>query len=909
MSDLNSNKTNNNSKTDLANDVNIVCNNTDDTIRSTSSDDTSEGGASIVDMAGDQEGTTEETVDITDSTDVDNVVNSVGPNDVINAIFNPMDEVCIRGFSDIKNNHLPGMKKHILARDFLAHYDALKEANKQGYCISFVVNSGGDTDESINHINAFFIDMDDAPFDVQMERINNFPLPPSIIIKTRKSYHSYWLVRDGSDVSLFRPIQKALIKHFNADPACVNESRCMRLPGFLHQKEAPVEVECVLFNPERRYSQQQLIDVLPEYESGADSTDAPSSDPMELASEKGLNAVVASCEFVWYCWNNAGVLSEPLWYAFITNLADFEGGRELIHSFSKRYPYYDVNETDAKIKHYFDSKTKPMLCETIEKLGFTCNKRNQGVCTCRCPADRRYVPLSVLELNQQLSNVPVSGDILTDTISAQIFITNYLYSAEKVAAETYIKECMRTHFKMRKSDMGSLVSLYRSLNKEYTKVLKKLEKRKDLGMDDIPLWYKETDKGYLFLQGVLANFCHDNFDIFYTGGEYYSYTNGAYLPITDDEHAKIIYSHLFPELATSKQVIDTQYLWRIQIGKKPKELNPNPYLICLKNGVYDVFSGKLIPHDPSYLMTTQLPVNFVPGSQCPRFLQYLNEVQTPDQIYLIQEIMGYLMIPITKGQVCFILVGKADAGKSLLIRVISEILLGEDNVSSISWQDFSERFRTANLFGKLCNAFADLPTKNIQDNGMFKALIGEDTVLGERKFKNEFPFKNTARPLFSANELPFNYGDRSDGFYRRLILIRFLKAVDKAKRDPDLFEKLSVEADGIFLFALEGLVRLINNRWRFSVSKTNEQELKDYKLYNNSALAFIEECCRIDVNASVSKGMLRMQYEAYCRSNGVKPFSDRNFKKDMLENHPSITEGHDTTGNTRIWVGIGFVSL
>ena len=67
--------------------------------------------------------------------------------------------------------------------------------------------------------------------------------------------------------------------------------------------------------------------------------------------------------------------------------------------------------------------------------------------------------------------------------------------------------------------------------------------------------------------------------------------------------------------------------------------------------------------------------------------------------------------------------------------------------------------------------------------------------------------------LFSCNNIPKNYGDRSEGFYRRLIIIRFDHAVPENKKDPDLLDKLRLEADGIFLFALEGLKRLIKNRY------------------------------------------------------------------------------------------------
>jgi hypothetical protein len=64
------------------------------------------------------------------------------------------------------------------------------------------------------------------------------------------------------------------------------------------------------------------------------------------------------------------------------------------------------------------------------------------------------------------------------------------------------------------------------------------------------------------------------------------------------------------------------------------------------------------------------------------------------------------------------------------------------------------------LFGKLANIFADLPSKAIDDGGMFKSLTGEDYVTAERKNKDPFSFRPYARLLFSCNEIPKNYNDQ-----------------------------------------------------------------------------------------------------------------------------------------------------
>ena len=67
---------------------------------------------------------------------------------------------------------------------------------------------------------------------------------------------------NSAQVSRFRTVQKALAGHFGGDPSVINESRVLRLPGFNHCKEDPIPVECILFHPERKYSQNQLLEHL-----------------------------------------------------------------------------------------------------------------------------------------------------------------------------------------------------------------------------------------------------------------------------------------------------------------------------------------------------------------------------------------------------------------------------------------------------------------------------------------------------------------------------------------------------------------------------------------------------------------------------------------------------------------------
>lgn len=160
----------------------------------------------------------------------------------------------------------------------------------------------------------------------------------------------------------------------------------------------------------------------------------------------------------------------------------------------------------------------------------------------------------------------------------------------------------------------------------------------------------------------------------------------------------------------------------------------------------------------------QINASYQEDAKCPKFLAFLKSVLPDEEIHLLQEIFGYLLIPVNKAQKSFVFVGAPNAGKSTLLSVAQEILLGSENVSNIPWQSLGDRFNKAELFGKLANIFADLPSKNIDDNGMFKALTGEDYITGERKTRTRFPSGLMPGFCFPATRYPETMGIRATGF-------------------------------------------------------------------------------------------------------------------------------------------------
>lgn len=507
--------------------------------------------------------------------------------DILMALFNPENTVCFRVFDDKKRGIFKGAKLHAKAGKFSAIENTLRLHNRERRGIFFVVNYGGDYDENITRINAQFVEMDDISFEEQQKAVDSFPLPPSLIIKTRKSLHVYWFMKNAH-VKKFRRVQQQLIKHFHGDPVCINESRVMRLPGFYHCKQEPVMVSCISFHPERKYTQEQLSEILPQAEENMIET--------KRGDEKGLEILLHQCDFIKHCRENAAVLSEHDWYAMITNLAPFEGGTALIHKLSKPYKGYSQQETQRKINHFFESGTRPITCFTIGEKGFKCPKMEAGQCTCKSPASLCYKPMSLETIRSVLTALEVTEDSLMDMQTAKTFIEKYLYNQDTVTAEAIINYELKRHFSFKSSVLRSLFQVYKDLSKNYQAGAKLKEKRAN---SDLPDWYRPTQQGLKFLPGVLAKEMAQKEHVFYAAQQHYVYESGVYREMSEMEAQSMIQKKMIACETKMPQIADAERQWRLYIQKDIRELNANPFIINLRNGLYNLLEDTLLPHSPN----------------------------------------------------------------------------------------------------------------------------------------------------------------------------------------------------------------------------------------------------------------------------------------------------------------------
>lgn len=324
--------------------------------------------------------------------------------------------------------------------------------------------------------------------------------------------------------------------------------------------------------------------------------------------------------------------------------------------------------------------------------------------------------------------------------------------------------------------------------------------------------------------------------------------------------------------------------------------------IPLKNGIlWRSNEYRLLPHSPCFLYTYRLPVKFDPNAECPKIDKFLSEIVEPENVEVLYEIPASCLLQSSEYHEAYMLVGSGSNGKSTYLKLV-ETFLGKENVSSVSLQELCEsRFKVAALVGKLANIYADIPRKPVRYFEKFKMITGGDSITVERKYKDPFKFKNTARLIFAANELP-SVTEDTYAFWRRWILIEFPNTFPP---NPDLIKELTTEDElsGFLNRVLAALTR-IEIQGRLTKTSTVEKLMEAWKKMSNSVYAFVKERCEQDPNAWETKDNVYADYVEFCKENDLRVLSKNVFAQE-LGKHIRVTATKKRVGGTRVWVWVG----
>ena len=306
--------------------------------------------------------------------------------------------------------------------------------------------------------------------------------------------------------------------------------------------------------------------------------------------------------------------------------------------------------------------------------------------------------------------------------------------------------------------------------------------------------------------------------------------------------------------------------------------------IHLKNGTYYLDERGFVPDKE--LCLNRFPVEYQADAPAPAaWLNFLDGLLVPEDIPTLQEYLGYLLIPSTKAQKMMILTGRGGEGKSRIGLVLKKLMGDSVHMESIHRLE-TNRFASANLEHKLVMVDDDLQMSALPDTRNVKSIVtAEDKTCIERKGKQATQGRLYVRLLCFGNGNLIAVNDSSDGFWRRQILISVKDRPPDRIDDPFLIEKLSEELPGIFLWALEGLKRLLANQYRFTLSERTRKNLEAVMADGNNLDQFMASTkyVRFEEGGAARSTHLFKAYSRWCTDNLETPVSQKKFSQFLFK--------------------------
>lgn len=401
-----------------------------------------------------------------------------------------------------------------------------------------------------------------------------------------------------------------------------------------------------------------------------------------------------------------------------------------------------------------------------------------------------------------------------------------------------------------------------------------------------------TEKGFNHV--AAGNYVIRNNHIIRLYDQLYMYDNGVYV-LCKNKLGNVI-RNLVQGIKKNQLAEVTSYI---------SDMSPNEYnvadskYIAFNNGIYNIESGKLEDFNPDIIITNKIPHNYNYNAYNVTMDTVLDKVScNDDQIRdLLEEMAGFCLYRRNELRKAFILIGDKANGKSTFLDCIVN-MVGEDNASALDLSELKDRFRAAEMAGKLLNAGDDIGDNFINDVSVFKKVVSGERITAEKKGVDPFKFSNYCKFIFSANSIP-RMKDKTGAVLDRLIVIPFNATFSKSDPDydPHIKYKLRSEEAMEYLLqvALDGLKRVLHNNG-FTVSEKVVKEIEIYHEKNDPVIGFVKELdLEIDIINQPSKDVY-MRYKIYCNDNNLTPLAHNAFSENLKRNYNIGTKSTRVNG-------------
>ena len=321
-------------------------------------------------------------------------------------------------------------------------------------------------------------------------------------------------------------------------------------------------------------------------------------------------------------------------------------------------------------------------------------------------------------------------------------------------------------------------------------------------------------------------------------------------------------------------------------------------------------SGRLLPATPALFTTTALEFDYDPDAPDPaQWRKFLGELWGGDyqSVALLQEWFGYCLTQDTSQQKMMLLVGPKRSGKGTIAHVLTA-LVGRGNTCGPTVNGLCTQFGLAPLVDKSLAVISDARFQGERIGILVELLLcvsGEDRVTVDRKYLPAVTMQLPTRFMFLSNELP-RLTEMSGALPGRFQVLRLTNSF-YGREDLDLKPKLEAELPGILCWALDGWLRLQEQR-RFTEPEASTELRDELDELSSPIQAFVNECCEQSDQQRVASDTLYAAYIEWCKREGRgHPVTRGTFGRDLRAVIPKLGRHRNRAAGGYWYEGIGLL--
>lgn len=346
---------------------------------------------------------------------------------------------------------------------------------------------------------------------------------------------------------------------------------------------------------------------------------------------------------------------------------------------------------------------------------------------------------------------------------------------------------------------------------------------------------------------------------------------------------------LSDSVAPSKKSAILESLRRVSRLKKPKPIRDT--WVQFGSTIVDILTGREFPASPQHFVTNPIPWSLGSSTSTPVIDRLLVDWVGEDFAVTLKEIMAFCMLPSYPVARIFCFTGAGSNGKTTFLKLLENVV-GFHNICSTELETLlNSRFESAKLHKKLVCQIGETNFDKLSKTSLLKKLVGGDLVSGEFKNKNPFDFRNYAKVIIATNSLP-STDDRTVGFYRRWLVIDFVKSFPK---ESDVLSQIpSVEYENFCRDSVKLLRNKVLKDGGFSFEGDASVRQQRYDERSDPVQAFISKECVVGEGFEVAFSSFYAKLSHWLKEQGFRALSSKKVgmilsEKELVKDYKNVS--------------------